>query len=54
MISSQTKRVGTPKVNEITEKYGGVDKIVLDKELARKVAEELINTPGIKEQEVLF
>ena len=54
MLSAQTNRIGTQKVNEITEKFGGVDKIVADMELARTVAEELVKVPGKNEQEVLF
>lgn len=54
MLSKETNRIGTAKVNEITEKFGGVDKIVQDMELARAVAEELAKEPGKTEQEVLF
>lgn len=54
MLSKESNRIGTAKVNEITEKFGGVDKIVMDMEIARAVAEELANEPSKNEQEVLF
>ena len=54
MLSKQTNRIGIAKVTEITDKFGGVDKIVLDMELARAVAEELAREPENNEQEVQF
>ena len=40
-LSQQTHRIGTRKVNEITENYGGVETIMKDTELAARVAMEI-------------
>ena len=54
MVSSQVNRIGQEKVNEIMAKYGGIDAVVADKEIAKEVAIALKNIPGKNEQEVLF
>lgn len=54
MVSSQVNRIGKEKVNEVMAKYGDIDAVVADKEVAKEVAISLKNIPGKNEQEVLF
>lgn len=55
-LSQQTHRIGTRKVNEITESYGGVEAIMQDKDLAARVASEIqsANVETAEAEEVEF
>ena len=43
LLSKESARLGSKVVNDITEKHGGIDNIVKDREIAKIVADELKN-----------